>query len=128
MSAPPLPSPTPNTSLLVACLCADWCGTCSSYRTLFDQLAIQFSGVRFVWIDIEDESELVDPIEVEDFPTILIASPHHALFFGTVLPHIQTLKRLIESQLVDPARALSGVAGLDGLIERLWRRDSKPIG
>ena len=87
------------------------------------QLAGGYPGVQFVWIDIEDEADLVDPIEVEDFPTILIASPTRALFFGTVLPHIQTLKRLVDAQLTDPARVLSGIEGLDRLKERLWRRE-----
>ncbi len=121
MPTPPSsPSPTP---LLVACLCADWCGTCREYRTLFDQLATRMTGVHFVWIDVEDESDLVDPIEVEDFPTILIASPHHAPFFGTVLPHSQTLQRLIETQQAEPTRALAAGDDLDALVRRLWQRE-----
>ncbi len=121
MPTPPSsPSPTP---LLVACLCADWCGTCREYRTLFDQLATRMTGVHFVWIDVEDESDLVDPIEVEDFPTILITSPHHALFFGTVLPHSQTLQRLIETQQAEPTRALAAGDDLDALVRRLWQRE-----
>jgi len=64
-------SPKP-TELLVACLCADWCGACREYKPLFDSLAIKFPNVRFLWVDVEDEADLIDPIEVEDFPTILI--------------------------------------------------------
>ena len=122
-AAPPLSSPPPAApQLLVACLCANWCGTCGDYQPQFRQLASQFPGVQFVWIDIEDEADLVDPIEVEDFPTILIASPTQAHFFGTMLPHIQTLKRLIDSQRADPSRAVP-VEGLDRLVEKLWRRN-----
>jgi len=87
-------SPKP-TELLVACLCADWCGACREYKPLFDSLAIKFPNVRFLWVDVEDEADLIDPIEVEDFPTILIAKDQNPLFFGTVLPHIETLERLI---------------------------------
>ncbi len=79
-----------------------------------------------MWIDIEDEADLVDPIEVENFPTILIASPTHAHFFGAVLPHIQTLQRLIGSQLEDPRRALPHDGGVAGLVERLWQRTTTP--
>jgi thioredoxin 1 len=123
MQMPSTPIPTP---LLVACLCANWCGTCRDYQPQFEQLAGQFPGVQFVWVDIEDEADLVDPIEVDDFPTILIASPTQAQFFGTVLPHIQTLKRLIEAQLTDhAARAFTGIEGLDRVTERLWQRISK---
>lgn len=119
MPTPPLPHTPP---LLVACLCADWCGTCREYRTLFDQLATQLTEVRFVWIDVEDEAELVDPIEVEDFPTILIASPARALFFGTVLPHIQTLQRLIETHQTHGTPACPTDVDVNALVGRLWQR------
>ncbi len=120
----PMPAPPHPTALLVACLCAEWCSTCREYRTLFDQLAAHMAGVRFVWIDIEDDAELVDPIEVEDFPTILIASRNQAVFFGTVLPHIQTLQRLIEMHQTGSGPAAPTDVEVKGLIDRLWQRTS----
>jgi thioredoxin 1 len=91
--------PLKNNHLLVACLCADWCGACREYKPLFDSLAVKFPDVQFLWVDVEDEADLIDPIEVEDFPTILIAADEKPLFFGTVLPHIETLKRLIQDKM-----------------------------
>ena len=85
--------------LLVACLCADWCGACREYKPLFDSLARKFPNARFLWVDVEDEADLIDPIEVEDFPTILIAKDQNPLFFGTVLPHVETLERLIQDRM-----------------------------
>lgn len=96
MSNPENPSAA---SLFVACLCAQWCGTCNEYAPLFERLQSEFPGATFRWVDIEDESELVDPIEVENFPTLLIATQGQARFFGTLTPHIETLKRLIQSHL-----------------------------
>jgi len=93
----------PESTLLVACLCAQWCRTCDDYRGLFTQLNQEFPTAQFRWVDIEDESELVDPIEVENFPTILIAANGKARFFGTVTPHIDTLRRLIQAQLSSTA-------------------------
>lgn len=84
---------------IVACLCADWCGACREYKPLFDSLARKFPNVRFLWVDVEDEADLIDPIEVEDFPTILIAKDQHPLFFGTVLPHTETVERLIQDKM-----------------------------
>lgn len=108
------PPETASTALLVACLCAQWCGTCTEYQPLFAQLQADFPGARFVWVDIEDEADLVDPIEVENFPTILIAQGEQPRFFGTVMPHLETLRRLIQSSgAVDaPAVRESEVAAL----------------
>jgi thiol-disulfide isomerase/thioredoxin len=103
-----------QTELLVACLCADWCGACREYKPLFDSLARKFPNVRFLWVDVEDEADLIDPIEVEDFPTILIAKDQNPLFFGTILPHIETLERLIQDKMSTdeyaPAKDMSVVA------------------
>ena len=94
-----------QTQILVACLCADWCGACREYRPLFDSLSIKFPHARFLWVDVEDEADLIDPIEVENFPTILIAKGQNPLFFGTVLPHIETLERLIQDRMTEGEQA-----------------------
>ena len=88
-----------STPLLVACLCAQWCGACREYQPLFDSLQKEFPQATFRWVDIEDEADLVDPVEVENFPTLLIAHSGQARFFGTVTPHLETLRRLLQAQL-----------------------------
>jgi thiol-disulfide isomerase/thioredoxin len=100
--------------LLVACLCAQWCGTCKDYAPLFEGLQAEFAGATFRWVDIEDASELVDPIEVENFPTLLIATAGQARFFGTLTPHIETLKRLIHAHVgqAGPSRLPAEVQAL----------------
>jgi len=104
MSASVLP---PSPGLLVACLCAQWCGTCRDYRPLFDQLQAEFAPARFVWIDIEDEADLVDPVEVENFPTLLVVVGGQTRFFGTLTPHIDTLRRILQTQLAADGAPLS---------------------
>ncbi len=111
-------TPTPE-PLLVACLCAQWCGTCKDYAPLFLGLQADFPGATFRWVDIEDESELVDPIEVENFPTVLIATGGQARFFGTLTPHIETLKRLIRSHAGD-----TGASKLPAAVQALTQRVS----
>ena len=101
----PLPSPSSTEPLLVACLCAQWCRTCDAYRDTLvatrDAMRIghPHAAMRFVWVDIEDESELVGDLDIEDFPTILLARGDRVLFFGPVMPHAQTLDRLVRSAL-----------------------------
>lgn len=82
---------------VVICLCAQWCGTCRDYRTGFESLAAGFDGVEFRWLDIEDEADALGDIDVENFPTIFVRRGDSVLFFGTLLPHLNTLRRLIET-------------------------------
>ncbi|WP_239467034.1 thioredoxin family protein [Rhodoferax koreense] len=88
--------------VLVACLCADWCGACREYKSRFEQAQAAFSSARFLWVDIEDQADWVDPIEVENFPSILVTVDGEPRFFGTVLPHLETLERLIKAQIDAP--------------------------
>ena len=116
-------APTPEPPLLVACLCAQWCGTCRDYAPLLEGLAAGFGGrVHTRWIDIEDEAELVDGIDVENFPTLLIARGERVLFFGTVLPHASTLQRLTETalanELAPPSFDDDELAGAVGALAR----------
>ena len=114
MSSPSSEAP----SLLIACLCAQWCGTCRDYQPLFDQLQAEFGTALFVWVDVENEADLVDPIDVEDFPTLLIASEGQARFFGTLTPHLETLRRLVQTQLDSPSTPLAE-ATVQALTQRL---------
>lgn len=118
-------TPTSSAPLLVVCLCADWCGTCRDYRSLFEEAAQSFShtsNMRFVWVDIEDESELVDPVEVENFPTLLVSDADGVRFFGTVLPHKDTLWRLLRSERDGRGGAPHPDADVQALAKRLWSR------
>jgi thioredoxin 1 len=110
-------------SLLVACLCAQWCGVCCDYRSTFEQVATGFPAMRFMWVDIEDEAALMDPVEVENFPTLLIAAQDGVRFFGTLTPHKETLMRLLRAQTESPAgAALPGDAQVQALAQRLSMR------
>ncbi len=96
-----LPNATPTASTpggwWAVCLCANWCGTCRDYRAIFDILALSHPDVRFEWVDIEDESELAGDLDVETFPTLLIADGANVRFLGPLLPQAPVLARLLSS-------------------------------
>ena len=82
---------------LVACLCAAWCDTCKNYRTTFDALRTKHPEKCFVWIDIEDQASLLDDLDIENFPSLLIQYQDKILFLGTMLPDVQLLDRLLQT-------------------------------
>ena len=84
--------------VLVACLCADWCGSCREYRSVFDALHEKHRGrADFAWIDVEDESDALGDPDIENFPTLLISGGEAALFFGAVTP--ASAERLVAGAL-----------------------------
>ena len=98
--------PTANafrTPVLVACLCAQWCRTCDSYREVFEQAisALRDAGIEGMWVDVEDQADALGAVDVEDFPTLLIARGDQVLFFGPVMPHASTLTRMLGAALDD---------------------------
>jgi thiol-disulfide isomerase/thioredoxin len=77
------------------CLCAEWCGACREYRPLFEQVARTHPGFRFAWVDVEDQADIADDFDVETFPTMLIGNGAGTRFLGPLLPHAETLARLL---------------------------------
>lgn len=81
---------------LVVCYCALWCDTCQQYRQQFEALSTQWPNHVFIWADIEENPEWLGDEDVENFPTILVQEADGGnLFFGTQLPHIGHLERLL---------------------------------
>lgn len=100
---------------LVACLCAAWCGTCNEYRLAFEAAAKAHRNVRFAWVDIEDHSDALGELDIENFPTLLIAHGGAARFFGVVLPHAATITRTLEAARAADLRGGAHVP--EGLVE-----------
>ena len=85
-------------SLDIVCLCADWCGTCRDYGDVFAALQQALPAHRYRWIDIEDEADALGDIDIETFPTLLVAQAGRVLFAGPVLPRLGDAQRLIDVQ------------------------------
>jgi thiol-disulfide isomerase/thioredoxin len=109
----PLPEP-----LLVACLCAQWCGICRDYAPLMERVLAEFNSldVRVTWVDIEDNEALLGDLDVQSFPTLLMARGQAPLFFGTITPHAHTLQRLVQSALNGDLPHPPGDAELQALV------------
>ena len=107
----------------LACLCAAWCRVCDEYRPIFERLTANLDGVQVHWIDIEDEAELVGDLDIETFPTLLIAGVDGVRFAGPTLPQEEALRRLLVHTLAekkeDGTRWPSSDAEFEALAVRL---------
>jgi len=100
---------------LIACLCADWCDVCKVYRPKFELLAEQFPNLLFIWVDIEDQASLVDDLDIDNFPTLLIQQRETVSFYGVMRPDTMQLERLIRAQSQAPSPAN------DDATQRSWQ-------
>ena len=120
------PPTSPDAGWLVICLCADWCGTCRSWRSELAAEAALHPGVQFAWVDIEDQADAVGDVDIETFPTLLIAHGDRPRFLGPVLPHAGAIGRLLESLRADERNiAVTPEAG--PLLQRLRAGELEPV-
>lgn len=105
----PIPGRAPR---VVYCLCAEWCGVCREWRAAFDAQAAAHPRDRFAWVDVDAHEEVLDAVEIESFPVMLIAEQGRVLFFGAMQPAGAILARVLD-------RADSPALPADGQAQRL---------
>jgi thioredoxin 1 len=85
-----------GTTPLVVALCAAWCDTCNEFRATLERIAKARPDLVFLWLDIEDDSEICEDIDIENFPTLAIYRGARLLHYGVSLPQEGTVARLID--------------------------------
>ncbi len=83
------------------------------------EVAREHPGVRWRWLDIEDEAERLGDLDIETLPCLLLARGAQVLFFGPVLPQAEVLSRLVRTFTAPGARPAGAV---DGAAAAFWQR------
>jgi thioredoxin 1 len=73
----------------------------------------------FLWLDIEDDSELCGDIDVENFPTLAIYRRERLLHYGVSLPLEGTVSRLIDEIATRPDAGVTAPQSVLDLPTRL---------
>lgn len=51
---------------------ATWCGPCQKFHPTFDEAALKFPAVKFVYVDVDENPEAAEKYNVEAVPTIIV--------------------------------------------------------
>jgi thioredoxin 1 len=103
----------------VACLCAAWCGVCRDWQPLFEAQARAHPHMRFAWVDVEDEDDAMGDVDIETFPTLLIARDDQVLFLGPIPPSPSQFERMLATLQAQPQPSPGLAAHANALLQRL---------
>lgn len=106
---------------VVACLCAAWCDSCREYLTNFTNLAQRHPHIQFVWIDIEDQADLVGDLDIDNFPTLLIQHGNIVTFLGPVKMDSHLAERIFLAQIAKTPSELQAQANYSNE-QRNWQQ------
>jgi thioredoxin len=109
--------------LVVVLFCAAWCDTCTEFRASFERLAAARPDVMFIWLDIEDDSDICGDVDIENFPTLAVFHGDRLLHFGVSLPQEGNMARLIAQYARHGAPAVAPTAALTHVASQLRRGD-----
>jgi thioredoxin 1 len=103
----------------VVSLCAAWCGVCRDWLPLFTAQARANPHLRFAWVDVEDEDEAMGDVDIETFPTLLVARGEEVLFLGPIPPFERQFARTLATLQAQPQPAPGLPAQSKDLLQRL---------
>jgi thioredoxin 1 len=108
-----------QTEWWVVCLCAAWCGVCRDWLPTFTAQARAQSHLRFAWVDVEDEDEAMGEVDIETFPTLMVARGDEVVYLAPIPPMVSQFSRLLARLQAQP-QPDPGVTGeANALLQRL---------
>jgi thioredoxin 1 len=103
----------------VACLCAAWCGVCREWLPQFTAQARAHAQMQFAWVDVEDEDETMGEVDIETFPTLLVARGDEVMFLAPIPPLTSQFTRLLARLQAQPTCDPGVPAQANELLARL---------
>lgn len=107
----------------MVCLCAEWCGVCRDYQACFEAVGaliqVDDPSAQFIWLDVEDEADFLHPLDVDNFPTLLIGVGDSPRFWGPITPQATTLERLVRRTAQESGNAPRDNPALTALLVRI---------
>jgi thioredoxin 1 len=105
----------------VVCLCAAWCGVCRDWLPQFTAHARSRTDLQFAWVDVEDEDDAMGEVDIETFPTLLVARDNEVLYLAPIPPLGTPFARLLARLQAQPRPDPGVPADANALLHRLQR-------
>ena len=86
---------------------------------MFTAQARAHPHLRFAWVDVEDEHEAMGEVDIETFPTLLVARGDQVLYHAPIPPMASQFKRLIARLQTQPQPDPGIAQHADALLHRL---------
>lgn len=106
----------------VVCLCADWCHVCRGMEADFRGMQVRIPGLRWVWLDIEAHDSLVEDLDINTFPTYLVATAKDVLLLAPGPTSVEALTHFVspfQRKAVLPMAPDAALAPLLAFVRRL---------
>jgi len=112
-----------DSTWMVVCFCAGWCGSCREYRPQLEELAGSRQDVRFFWVDIEDHADILGELDIDKFPTLSIQRGNIVTFYSCIHPDAKLAERILQSMMDETLETLAIQAG-GNEERRTWQKES----
>ena len=83
----------PGLSMIV--FTASWCAPCQDLKKLLPELQQEFSHLRIAYVDIEQETELVQDFDVKSVPYVMLVRDEVVLFAESGALALSALRELV---------------------------------
>lgn len=83
---------------LIVCLCADWCNNCNEWEKAFSTLSDKYPTDCFVWLDIDQHSDMISDIDLDVLPVLLVQKNQSIIFLGAIEPIFETVISILNSE------------------------------
>lgn len=74
---------------------APWCAPCKMLKPVMEEIATQFTDVKFETIDVDENPDMAQHFKVRSVPTVLIMNDRDEILFSFV--GVQSKQTYIES-------------------------------
>lgn len=100
---------TSQNGLVLVDVWAEWCGACKPFQKIYDSTSEKFSNGVFAKLDVLENKELVQKLDVEYIPSLLVYRDGILVYKKAGSPPAEALVEIIQQALSLDMRLVRGM-------------------